>query len=179
MKRFLFLLISVAGVWGCHPSKSVKHEHDLNIALIANAKTNIPSLRVLLGECPEAKVELFTKRYRVGTSMIEATCVVHNRYLFRMRMSVEPDKDKRVIATYSEPNLLVMEELEEIQLVPGSVSFQLKMRHGKTIDLSKDEWLSIIKHGGLARTGVTIVTNCSTPGIDSLKQHIRETSTLP
>jgi hypothetical protein len=174
MKRLLSLLLApLVLINGCGPSNSLLVEMEkLNNELVSKAESDIPAVRELHALFPFAATKLYSERFKKGTSSIQVTDVIFDRYLLTMDVNIEVDRNARSITSYGTPMITLVEVTSFVVLEDG----RLKSEYGVNYRISPQQWEKIIKAGGqFSVAGFEVNTNDPVASIEELKKYVRAT----
>src|SRR5688572_6183371 len=159
--RAAFCVLLLVLATACGPSLS--DSADLHKRLVEKVSTDIPCVREFRVLFPDAKVGVYTKRFKTGTTSSQLTDVVYDRYELTLSCGFEVNPKTLDIISYETPTILLV----EISSVEGSVEGPLKTTYATNYRISQKQWDKIVASGGqFSAAGVDVRTNEPVAGIE-------------
>jgi hypothetical protein len=149
--------------------RELRRSEQIEQRLVNDFKQRFAFFGGLQGLCGGApKIKFSSQNLKAGTSFIELSCSMHQRYLLIMVIAVTVDRKGYTIRSCDSTSI----NLLEVVSVTGSPVGPLSIKHGKTFRLSPDQWRTLIDaKGDFPRIGITLITNSPAQGFGLLEAY--------
>lgn len=156
-------------VAGCGPTP--ERAEWMRKTLIQNATTQVPYVREFHEMWPMGGVDVFTRQFEKGTTEVQATEIVHDRYELTLTIGIEVNPTTLTIKSYDVPLITL---LEVTSVVANAQSGQIKVKYGNHFQISPNQWRSIVQaKGKFSAAGVQVETNEPVARISEYKERVR------
>jgi hypothetical protein len=157
----------VAG--GCGPS--LESAEKMEKKLIQNATTQIPCVKEFHQIWPLAGIGVYSHQFQKGTTQIQITDVVHDRYELTLTIGIEVNPRTLTIKSYEAPLITL---LEVTSVVSSAQSGQIRVSYGKHFQISPSQWQKIVQaNGQFSAAGIPVQTNEPVAGISHVRERAR------
>lgn len=136
--------------------------------LIQDAITNVPSVREFHALYPNAKIEVYSRQFQKGTTVIQMDDLIYDRYLLTLTAHIEVDAKTRHITSWMEPLITLVEILS----ASGSSNGPVKSDYGANFKITPAQWQQVVgSRGQFPAAGIAIKTNEPAAGISIMKAY--------
>jgi len=164
-----WVLLALFLVAGCGPTP--QRAEWMRKTLIQNATTQIPCIKEFHEIWPMGSVDVFTRQLEKGTTIVQATEIVHDRYELTLTIKIEASPTTLTIKSYGSPLITL---LEITSVVANAQSGQIRAKYGNNYQLSPNQWRSIVQGRGVfSFAEIPVKTNEPLAEISEYKERVR------